>query len=115
MEPQIKLALQILEQSSEQFNLLSLLSTVPLLDVPSLLAQHALGTVTPLGEPRVLLVTSSKDGTVRTREGDFAGFVQWDRRKCVGTDELVGLSGSMEIKIENGQHLYEFDYELAEG
>ncbi len=58
MEPQIKLALQVLEQSSAQFNLLSLLSTVPLLDVPSLLAQHALGTVTPLGEPRVLLVTS---------------------------------------------------------
>ncbi len=29
-------------------------------------------------------------GTVRTRQGDFTGFVQWDREKCVGTDELEG-------------------------
>jgi Protein of unknown function (DUF3224) len=31
-----------------------------------------------------------------------------------GTDELRGLSGSMEIRIEpGGKHFYEFDYELA--
>jgi hypothetical protein len=30
-----------------------------------------------------------------------------------GTDELVGLTGSMQIIIESGQHVYEFDYELA--
>ena len=29
-------------------------------------------------------------GTVHTRQGDFTGFVQWDRAACVGTDELVG-------------------------
>ena len=29
-----------------------------------------------------------------------------------GTDGLEGLSGSMRIVIENGQHHYEFDYEL---
>ena len=29
-----------------------------------------------------------------------------------GTDGLEGLSGSMRIIIENGQHHYEFDYEL---
>jgi len=29
-----------------------------------------------------------------------------------GTDALEGLSGSMRIIIENGQHHYEFDYEL---
>ena len=39
-------------------NLLSLLSALPVLDVPTLLARQALGMVTPLGEPRVLLVTS---------------------------------------------------------
>jgi hypothetical protein len=27
-------------------------------------------------------------GTVRTRQGDFTGFVQWDREECVGSDEL---------------------------
>ena len=30
-----------------------------------------------------------------------------------GTGELVGLSGKMEIKITDGKHFYEFDYELA--
>ncbi len=29
------------------------------------------------------------------------------------TGELTGLSGSMEIKDEDGQHVYEFDYEMA--
>jgi hypothetical protein len=29
-------------------------------------------------------------GTVRTRDGDFTGFVVWDRDECVGTDELEG-------------------------
>lgn len=31
-----------------------------------------------------------------------------------GSGELIGLSGKMIIKIDKGQHLYEFDYELAE-
>jgi hypothetical protein len=31
-----------------------------------------------------------------------------------GTDELVGLSGKMLIKIANGQHLYEMQYTLPE-
>jgi len=30
-----------------------------------------------------------------------------------GTDELTGLSGSMNIIIEGGKHSYEFDYQLA--
>lgn len=29
-----------------------------------------------------------------------------------GTDQLTGLSGKMNIKIENGKHFYEFEYEL---
>jgi hypothetical protein len=29
-----------------------------------------------------------------------------------GTDELIGLSGSMQIQIEQGRHLYRFDYSL---
>ena len=31
-----------------------------------------------------------------------------------GTGELVGLSGSMQIIIEQGKHSYEFEYTLAE-
>ena len=30
-----------------------------------------------------------------------------------GTDQLVGLSGKMEIKITDGKHFYSFDYNLA--
>ncbi|GAB3032779.1 DUF3224 domain-containing protein [Bowmanella dokdonensis] len=29
-----------------------------------------------------------------------------------GTDELLGLTGSMSIRIENGRHFYQFDYQL---
>lgn len=31
-----------------------------------------------------------------------------------GTGELIGLAGKMLIKIDNGKHGYEFDYELLE-
>ena len=30
-----------------------------------------------------------------------------------GSGELSGISGTMAIKIENGKHLYEFEYELG--
>jgi hypothetical protein len=30
-----------------------------------------------------------------------------------GTDELVGLAGSMTIVIADGKHSYEFDYTLS--
>ena len=56
---QVEQAVQMLGPFGEQFDLLSLLSTLPLLNVPTLLARHAPGTVLPLSEPRVLLVTSA--------------------------------------------------------
>ncbi|MDR0242760.1 MAG: DUF3224 domain-containing protein [Burkholderia sp.] len=31
-----------------------------------------------------------------------------------GTDELLGLSGSMIIQIDNGRHAYRFDYDLPD-
>jgi hypothetical protein len=34
-------------------------------------------------------------GTVRTRQGGFTGFVQWDRQECVGTDELLGYTSGV--------------------
>jgi hypothetical protein len=55
---QIAQAVQLLEQFGEQFNLFSLLSLLPLFNVPSLLARHAPGMVSPLGESHVLAVTS---------------------------------------------------------
>jgi len=38
-------------------------------------------------------------GTVRTRQGDFTGFVQWDREKCVGPDELDGHTAQGELSL----------------
>jgi Protein of unknown function (DUF3224) len=31
-----------------------------------------------------------------------------------GTGDLAGISGTMEIKIENGKHFYEFEYQFAQ-
>jgi hypothetical protein len=53
---QVEQAVQLLELFGEQFNLLSLLSVLPLLNVPSLLAQRVPGTLSPLGESPVLWV-----------------------------------------------------------
>ena len=33
---------------------------------------------------------------MRTRQGDFTGFLQWDRTQCVGTDEL-------DVRAESGE------------
>jgi hypothetical protein len=55
---QVAQVAQLMGQFGERSNLLALLSTLPLLTVPSLLAQHAPGAVSPLGEPRVLSTTS---------------------------------------------------------
>ncbi|HEX9671564.1 MAG TPA: hypothetical protein VGC93_19000, partial [Thermoanaerobaculia bacterium] len=38
-------------------------------------------------------------GTVRTRQGGFTGFVQWDREECVGTDELDGHTADGELGL----------------
>jgi hypothetical protein len=38
-------------------------------------------------------------GTVRTRQGAFTGFVQWDREKCVGSDELEGRAADGERRL----------------
>jgi hypothetical protein len=38
-------------------------------------------------------------GTVRTRHGDFTGFVQWDREASVGQDELEGHTTEGELSL----------------
>jgi hypothetical protein len=38
-------------------------------------------------------------GTVHTRQGDFTGFLQWDREEGVGTDELDGHSADGELGL----------------
>jgi len=38
-------------------------------------------------------------GTVRTRQGDFTGFIQWNRRASVGADELDGHTADGELSL----------------
>ena len=38
-------------------------------------------------------------GTLRTRQGNFTGFVQWDRKECVGPDELDGHTAAGERSL----------------
>jgi hypothetical protein len=46
-----------------------------------------------LPTPRLAAVPTRLHGTVRTRHGDFSGFIQWDRQYSVGVDELRGHAG----------------------
>lgn len=38
-------------------------------------------------------------GTVRTRGGDFTGFVQWDREACLASDELAGHGVDGDLRV----------------
>jgi len=38
-------------------------------------------------------------GTVRTRQGKFTGFLQWDREEAVGRDELIGHTADGELGL----------------
>ncbi|NIM02076.1 MAG: hypothetical protein GTN89_15100 [Acidobacteria bacterium] len=41
-------------------------------------------------------------GTVRTSQGDFTGFVRWNRTECLGTDELAGNTpdGRLDLRFD---------------
>ena len=47
-------------------------------------------------------VTDRLHGTVHTPLGDFTGFVQWDRKECVGSDELKGRTATGELRLRFG-------------
>ncbi len=38
-------------------------------------------------------------GSVRTPQGEFTGFVQWNRKACLGTDELWGHAAQGEVSL----------------
>ncbi len=42
-------------------------------------------------------------GVVKTRGGEFQGFVQWDLEECLSTDELDGETDDGDLSIEMGQ------------
>lgn len=67
---------QVVDLESLQIRSIELLPTPPLGDAPSRL-----------------------HGTVRTRRGDFTGFVQWDRDDGLGSDELEGRTADGEVGL----------------
>jgi hypothetical protein len=49
-----------------------------------------ISTIELLPTARLGAAPARLHGTVRTRQGSFSGFVQWDRQDCVGSDALEG-------------------------
>jgi hypothetical protein len=45
------------------------------------------------------LVPGRLHGTVRSRQGEFTGFLQWDREEGVGSDELDGRSADGDVHL----------------
>jgi hypothetical protein len=52
-----------------------------------------------LSTPRPGPAPDRLHGTVRTRQGEFTGFVQWDRKECVGSDQLDGHTADGELSL----------------
>ena len=49
-----------------------------------------------------VMVPQRLHGTVHTRQGDFTGFIQWNRNKGIGTDELSGRTadGNLSLRFD---------------
>jgi len=58
-----------------------------------------IGAIEFLPTARLGAVPDRLYGTVRTKQGEFTGFVQWDRDECVGTDELNGRTDEGEVSL----------------
>jgi len=56
-------------------------------------------TIDLLPTTRLVAAPNRLHGTVRTRQGDFSGFLQWDRKECVGSDTLEGRTADGELSL----------------
>lgn len=56
-------------------------------------------TVTFLPAPRAGPLAHRLHGTVHARSGEFTGFVQWNRNKGLGTDELDGRTADGVVRV----------------
>ena len=80
---------------------------------------------TAMKESGVYVAVERVTGTLQGRSGTFAmhhtGVMTRDTPALKitvvpdsGTGQLVGLAGTMNIRIDNGKHFYEFDYTLPD-
>jgi hypothetical protein len=58
-----------------------------------------ISTIELLPAARPDAVPNRLHGTVHTRQGDFTGFIQWDREECVGTDKLDGQTAEGRLSL----------------
>lgn len=83
-----------------------------------------LSAMTPIKGSAGYVAIEQVSGTLEGKQGSFVlqHFGIMDRGKDnlilevvpdSGSGELTGLLGKMSIKIENGQHFYELDYDIA--
>jgi hypothetical protein len=83
-----------------------------------------LTAVTPVEGSAGYVAIEQVTGTLSGRNGRFVlqhfgtmsqeqNFLLLEVVPNSGTGELTGISGKMSIQIKDGQHFYEFDYELA--
>lgn len=63
------------------------------------LGEWRIRTIEFLPTPRLDAAPDRLHGTVRTRHGDFTGFVQWDREASIGSDELEGHTADGELSL----------------
>jgi hypothetical protein len=63
------------------------------------LGPRQIRTIELLPTARFSDIPNRLHGTVRTRQGDFTGFLQWDREEAIGRDELVGRSADGELSL----------------
>jgi hypothetical protein len=52
-----------------------------------------------LATPQLADAPARLHGVVRTRQGDFTGFIQWNQQDGVGTDTLDGRTGDGEVSL----------------
>ncbi len=83
-----------------------------------------LSAMTPVKGSAGYVAMEHVEGTLSGKEGSFVllhfGTIEKGKDKLIlevvpdsGAGGLAGLSGKMEIRIKDGKHFYEFEYELA--
>ena len=56
-----------------------------------------------MGAPRSVSVDVTRlYGTVRSSDGEFTGYIQWDQDECLSSDELDGTSRDAELSLAMG-------------
>lgn len=82
-----------------------------------------LSAMTPVKGSAGYVAIEQVSGTLNGKQGSFVlqhfGTMTQGKDRLIlevvpdsGTDALAGICGSMLIKIEDGQHFYEFDYSI---